>query len=217
MMHPKFAIPSLVLLATSSSLPALADDDGLENARAMVIAAMPDDCDADMADRFPGSEGTAYDVAWQESDYQGGTETKTGKLYNIVCVIGAYNTSNAFVFAPDGGTSPQILYFAEPSYDVEYEAGDDSDTKLAHDPVVKGFGTANQLTNGEFDPETNTISSFAKWRGLGDAWSQGDWKLVDGAFILTHYAVDPIYEYNLENPPEALADVNFVLYDASAN
>lgn len=60
--------------------------------------------------------------------------------------------------------------------------------------VVDGFTASHELTNAEFDKTTNSISSFAKWRGMGDASSSGTWNFVDGQFVLKNYDVDPTYD-----------------------
>jgi hypothetical protein len=63
-----------------------------------------------------------------------------------------------------------------------------------------------------FDPDRNTITSFAKWRGMGDAWSSGSWELRDGNFVLTEYEIDPIYEGNLDSPTDEQHDTSFRIY-----
>ncbi|AJY47188.1 DUF1176 domain-containing protein [Martelella endophytica] len=206
-------LSSVIMVAS----PAFAADDGLEAARRIVFSALPEICDSDLAERLPGLEDTVHDVHWSETDYEGKPVQKAGTLYEIGCYAGAYNLVVAYVFAAEDGFPQQgeLVTFATPAFSVDYAADDDTNTKLARDPVVTGFGADTTLINPSFDPDTNTISTFEKWRGLGDAASWGRWTLQDGRFVLTYYAIDPIYEANLEDPPEDLHDTVFVLYDAS--
>ncbi len=207
-----------LLLATAfiPAGPVLAADDGLATAKAMVVAAHPGQCESDLAERFDGLEDQAFDVSWPETRYDGTVEDVKGRLYQITCGIGAYNVAVAFIFAREDGfpEEGEIVSFAVPAYSVDYEPGDDTYTKLVRDPAVTGFTAGTILVNPEFDPETNMISTFEKWRGLGDAYSAGRWTLDKGSFVLKHYVIDPIYEANLEDPPEALIDTQYTLYDA---
>ncbi|WP_330166429.1 DUF1176 domain-containing protein [Rhizobium sp. C4] len=68
------------------------------------------------------------------------------------------------------------------------------------------------MTNPFFDEKTQSITEFGKWRGLGDAWSSGDWRFEAGKFVMVRYEIDPIYEANLDNPPQKLADKSFKLF-----
>ena len=45
--------------------------------------------------------------------------------------------------------------------------------------------------NSEFDEQERSLTSFNKWRGIGDASSSGKWIFRDGDFTLVHYEVDP--------------------------
>jgi Protein of unknown function (DUF1176) len=60
--------------------------------------------------------------------------------------------------------------------------------------TLKGFTSSGSLINSEFDPKTNSISSFSKWRGIGDASSNGTWVFEDGAFVLKNFDIDPTYD-----------------------
>lgn len=202
--------------ALVSASPVLAADEGLKTARAMVMAAHPGECESDIAERLDGFEGNVFEVSWPDTRYDGTVEMVKGRLYEITCGIGAYNVSIAYVFARENGfpEEGEIVAFAAPSYALEYEKNDDSYTKLVSDPAVTGFEARTLLVNPDFDSDTNTISSYAKWRGLGDAYSVGEWRLEDGVFVLKRYLIDPIYEANLDDPPDALRDTQFVLYEA---
>lgn len=191
--------------------PALAgDDDAAEiaAARSFALAALPGQCDAET----PGSDydftDTAIAVSWKPS---WGGEDERATLYRLFCMLGAYNVVHAYVLKPENGEF-SLVSFAQPAFDVEYADGDQMFTELKAPPVVTGFLTAATLVNSDFDADTNTLSSSAKWRGLGDAWSAGTWQLRDGQFVLKSYVIDPIYEANLDTPDDALADTYFELF-----
>ena len=65
--------------------------------------------------------------------------------------------------------------------------------------VVDGFTATSELVNSEFDPKTNSISSFSKWRGIADAASNGTYAFVDGQFVLKDYDADPTFDEQ-QNP-----------------
>jgi hypothetical protein len=65
---------------------------------------------------------------------------------------------------------------------------------------VTGYVARAELVNPDFDPKTNTIFMGAKWRGLGDAWSSGEWAFVEGEFVLKAFSVDPTYDLNSDSP-----------------
>jgi hypothetical protein len=71
--------------------------------------------------------------------------------------------------------------------------------------VVDGYTSSDVLINSSFDAATSTLSSFSKWRGIGDAASSGTWKLVEGQFVLKGYEVDPTTEGEV-NPLAVIVD-----------
>jgi hypothetical protein len=60
------------------------------------------------------------------------------------------------------------------------------------------------LVNSDFDPDTATLSSYSKWRGIGDASSSGTWVFDDGRFVLARYEVDASYDGEVN--PETIVD-----------
>jgi len=192
---------------------ALADGDQLSGARSVVMAAHPDMCNEE---GISGLSDASYSVSWPETSYDGTSVDRHGTLYEINCYAGAYNLVVAYVFATgdEDAEGMALVSFASPAFTIEYADGDETDTKLKADPVVTGFQADTLLINPVFDAETLTISTFEKWRGLGDAYSAGLWSLQDGQFVLKHYEIDPIYEANLDGQDGDLSATTFVLYDA---
>ncbi|OCW57517.1 DUF1176 domain-containing protein [Hoeflea olei] len=179
----------------------------LDAARAFVLSALPGQCDADPA----FGDSMAYPVSWRPGWAEADTPDSHGTLYKVFCFAGAYNLIDAYVFKGDDETF-SLIGFAEPVYTVEYAEGDETQTELKAPPAVTGFSATLTLVNSEFDPKTNTISSLSSWRGLGDAWAAGSWVFREGQFVLSRYAIDPIYEANLDNATDAQRDTAFEIY-----
>jgi hypothetical protein len=69
---------------------------------------------------------------------------------------------------------------------------------------IVGYTAEDQLMNSSYDPQTRTISSTNKWRGVGDAASSGAWMFRNGAFTLVKYDVDASYDGEVD--PESVVD-----------
>lgn len=111
-------------------------------------------------------------------------------LFRFSCATYAYNVSEAYYLANAYGEIEPVA-FAEPELDITYETDANEKVKSM---TIAGFNTALLLVNSEFDAENRTITSYSKWRGLGDAFSAGTWKFADGRFTLSNYAVDAAYD-----------------------
>jgi len=112
------------------------------------------------------------------------------RLYRFLCSRGAYNESHAYFIADDDGEVVP-LHFAQPTVDVRYVEGGEEKVESIN---VIGFSTYPYLVNSEYDPDTLTITSHSRWRGLGDASSTGKWIFRSGQFDLVHYEVDASYD-----------------------
>lgn len=215
--HTPFATAAALWIAASSAFaedkPAELTkpvDPAIAAARSFGFAALPGQCDERTADNAAMAQDAVYSLTWKDKYGDPPAEHKAS-LYEIYCMSGAYNVSNLYVLK-DEENKLSLVSFAQPTFDVVYVDGDDSETKLKRDPTVTGYSATFLLTNSFFDEKTQTLTEFAKWRGLGDAWSVGDWQLRDGQFVLTRYEIDPIYEANLDNPPQKLEDKSFQLF-----
>lgn len=123
---------------------------------------------------------------------------RVARLYQMPCSYGAYNLGSIFFFETEfDGLGP--LHFAVPELDIDYAGDDDA---VVESVTVIGFSTMSTVVNASFDEETRTISSFSKWRGLGDAFSAGTWIFHDGHFMLREFAVDASYDG--ESTPETV-------------
>jgi hypothetical protein len=141
-------------------------------------------------------DGLSLDrLEWRYA-YQGADETPNeGYLLTAPCDNAAYNTTENYYFW-EKGRGFERLSFAAPDFDVLY--ADDNNEKLDK-LVVKGFAADTGLVNSSFDSATGTLSSFSKWRGIGDAFSAGQWRFWEGRFILQNYEVDPTYDGESES------------------
>lgn len=112
-------------------------------------------------------------------------------LYRLACTAGAYNLIDAYVLRNEYDEM-SVAAFAEPELDIAYE-NDDFEGKV-ESIAIAGYGASSTVVNSGFDPERQTITSYNKWRGIGDAWSSGTWRFHEGRFILVRYEVDAAYD-----------------------
>jgi hypothetical protein len=131
-------------------------------------------------------------------------------LIQLFCAQGAYNTRFVYLSRQDGDFA--LLAFAQPVYDYDYS--DENFTTLKAPPIVTGFSATTELVNSSFDPNTGILSMHAQWRGLGDAWSAGEWEFREATFVLKTYSVDPTYDLNADNPDQSSAEESWQLYPA---
>ncbi|KFB10272.1 DUF1176 domain-containing protein [Nitratireductor basaltis] len=123
------------------------------------------------------------------------------RLFRFFCDRGAYNETHVYLAESElGGVVP--LRFASPDIVVDYENGDPEGE--VEEIRITGYGAQDMMVNSEFDPQEQTITTFAKWRGLGDASSSGIWLFREGEFHLVQYSVDASYDG--ESNPELLLD-----------
>jgi Protein of unknown function (DUF1176) len=123
------------------------------------------------------------------------------RLFEFSCSNYAYNFSLVYYLANDYGEINK-LSFAEPHLDIKYS---DEEGAVLKSMVVDGFTSSDVLINSSFDAASLTLSSFSKWRGIGDAASSGTWKFVEGQFVLKGYEVDPTTEGEV-NPVKVIVN-----------
>lgn len=132
-------------------------------------------------------------------DYEG-SEEQVIYLVRFWCGTGAYNEQHVY-YHWDTYDGVKLLPFTVPEIDVRYE--DEESARLSSLAII-GFDTRDMLINSEYDPESQAIHSFSKWRGLGDASSSGRWLFRDGRFVLVHYQVDATYDDKIN--PQTILD-----------
>ncbi len=112
-------------------------------------------------------------------------------LVRLHCSFGAYNEMHVFYGVDDYGEVRQVQ-FATPSFDVTYVDGNYDGAVQSID--MNGFTAADRLVNSSVDPATLTVTSWSKWRGIGDASSSGEWVFREGEFVLVAFDVDASYD-----------------------
>lgn len=173
----------------------------LARAKQMYRAAYAAACTAMDGPEPAGPEPQQHELTFNYS-YDGENDPKrTGRLYGFACNRGAYNESRVYFFADERG-EPRPVGFAMPELDIRYATNDDQSKVEA--VYVTGFQSAFELTNSEFDSKTMTLTSFAKWRGVGDASAAGTWIFRNGDFALVKYDVDASYDGKID--PETVID-----------
>ena len=122
-------------------------------------------------------------------------------LHEVFCFSGAYNISYIYLIAL-GDEAPRPLQFAVPAFRPIYENDDTEKAVLRID--IQGFTTADTLVNPTYDATTGIIISANRWRGIGDAGTNGTWRFLQGNFTLTHFDVDASYDGEIN--PTAIYD-----------
>ncbi len=167
----------------------------IDTAKAKFIADSKGECDK-VPDTEAGlNEPQTYVISYRGKDASAGQPENKATLYAFSCMMAAYNQNNVF-YLDNGALGLQRVSFAAPQFDYAYA---DQDNAKLKSMTFKGYTATSILTNAEFDPKTNSISEFAKWRGLADASSSGTWVFDDGQFILKDYDIDPTYD-DTQNP-----------------
>jgi hypothetical protein len=174
--------------------PALpAQNLAIERAQQKFLASRMDACQVE-----EGNEPKAWDIGFHYASDAPDAEESKVTLIQFFCTRGAYNEVYAYYIVDTIGEVKE-LHFAEPDLDIRYE-NDDSEGKLESMTVI-GFNTTDVLINADYDPDTRSITSWSKWRGVGDASTSGRWIFREGDFALVHYEVDPTYNGEIDPQP----------------
>ncbi|MER8692430.1 DUF1176 domain-containing protein [Mesorhizobium opportunistum] len=174
-------------------------DTALEHAKKAFLATYGDQCDKDLV----ANEPEVFSIKYKDKDAQPGDPDKETRLFHFSCSAAAYNESSVY-YMTDELSAVQQLQFAEPKMDIRYE-NNDSDGKLLGMSIV-GFQTSGWAVNSDYDPDAHTITTFNKWRGVGDASDAGTYLFRNGNFSLVQYDVDASYDG--EENPQTVVDYN---------
>jgi Protein of unknown function (DUF1176) len=178
-------------------------DAELEQAKKAFAAAHGEECEQ----RSPGDQSEPagpdlYTIKYHDTVSPDGDE-REARLFRFFCGMGAYNESH-FYYQADMVHGVREIHFATPELQIQYENGDSEGKVEAIDTI--GYRSEGQLINSFYDDATKTISSHAKWRGVGDASASGMWLFRDGEFTLVKYDVDASYDGEIN--PETVLDYN---------
>lgn len=126
---------------------------------------------------------------------------RLARLFRFYCSAGAYNETHVF-YLHDEIEGLRELQFATPELDIRYE-NDDFEGKVESVGII-GYYAESGLVNSDYDETTKTLTSYSKWRGVGDASSLGTWIFRNGEFTLIKYEVDASYDGEIN--PETVLD-----------
>jgi Protein of unknown function (DUF1176) len=154
----------------------------------------------DEADKLELRKPDIYELKYRESSDAADQPDRMVTVYRFFCTRAAYNETHVY-FMKNAFGALQPLSFAEPAIHVDYE-NEDSEGKVLGVKII-GLESHTQMVNSAVDPAKNEVTSFNKWRGLGDASSSGKWVLKDGNFVLSTYDVDASYDGEI-NPKTVL-------------
>lgn len=171
-------------------------EDLARQARVMFADGFGTYCMADEADKTDPENTGSWVIDFAYSYEEASAPTSQATLFRFLCNRGAYNESHVYLLHHRiGGLRP--VGFATPELDIRYQ--DDDYEKPVESIVVKGFRSVPELVNSDFDPTVLTVSSWSKWRGIGDASTVGTWIFRDGEFALVRYDVDASYDGEIEH------------------
>lgn len=175
-------------------------DPVLEAAKAQFAATHKGRCRAadDTSSEPAGGAPEVYEIRYRDKGAAESDPERVVKIVRIFCDAGAYNESHAF-YIQDEIEGLRELHFARPELDIKYE-NDDFEGKV-ESVTVAGYTASGLLTNSSYDAENRTMSEYAKWRGIGDASSTGQWVFRDGNFVLVSYEVDASYDGEINPEP----------------
>jgi hypothetical protein len=160
-------------------------------------------CQSLAADADPAqAEPETYIVPMRSTDKEAsGDPVPEGRLFRFFCQMGAYNETHVYYFADSFGEVTPVQ-FSEPELDIRYE-NNDHEAGVEEINII-GYVSRGQLVNSFYDANTLTVTSYAKWRGVGDASSSGTWLFRNGAFTLVKFEVDASYDEQMN--PETVLD-----------
>ena len=200
------------LLATAS---AFADENAdVVAARKFVEPVMAKECQFEKGDDgTPEGYNNVFHLTFRTKGQDQDSPDYKRTLVQLACSSGAYNFNSIYAMRNDDDDSWELLTFAEPVADYDYT--DENFSKLKAPPKVSGFVTTTQLTNSEYAEDTRTITAVAKWRGIADAWSGGEWRFEEGTFVLKKYEMDPTYQLPGDESEDPETPESYVLFDAT--
>ena len=207
-------LPAMVILAagiTPASADETTDRHDIAAARQFAEPIMATQCQLQRDDSGnPGGDNQVFRLTFRMKGQDQDSPDLRRTLVQLACSSGAYNFSSIWVMRNDDEGGWQVLNFAEPVADYDY--ADENFATLTAPPRVSGYVAVTRLTNSGYVADTKTITSNARWRGLGDAWSSGEWRFEEGSFVLKRYEIDPTFEPSDGSRPAPVASESYVLF-----
>ncbi|MBX3577105.1 MAG: DUF1176 domain-containing protein [Rhizobiaceae bacterium] len=181
--------------------PAAPATPGKARADAMFRATYDKQCDTLGRNAMPDAAVPEItEVRHRYSDAPESEPDRVGYLFRFSCFTGPYNTSEVYYFGDAYGEVEQIR-FAEPDMDIRYV---DTESAELDSMSIIGWTATDQLVNSFYDEKEQSLTSWVKWRGVGDQSSSAKYILRNGEFVLVHYEVDPTADEEIN--PEVVLD-----------
>jgi hypothetical protein len=181
--------------------PPEATDAVLDQAKTL-FATAHGDCDRQLPGADPArTEVEEYTIPFRYSSDGDEQPERQARVFRFYCGTGAYNETHIY-YQYDEDEGLHEVQFATPELDIRYE-NDDTDGKVESVAII-GYTADGKLVNSAFDEASQTITSAPKWRGVGDASSNGTWIFRNGRFTLVRYDVDASYDGEIN--PETVLD-----------
>ncbi len=181
--------------------PPEATDAVLDQAKTL-FAAAHGDCDRQLPGADPArTEVEEYKIPFRYSSDGDEQPERQARVFRFYCGTGAYNETHVY-YQYDEDEGLREVQFATPELDIRCE-NDDTDGKVESVAII-GYTADGKLVNSAFDEAAQTITSAPKWRGVGDASSNGRWIFRNGRFTLVKYDVDASYDGQIN--PETVLD-----------
>lgn len=174
---------------------------GKRRAEAMFRATYETLCDTLGSEAMPDAAVPEItEIQHRYSDAPESEPDRVGYLFRFSCFTGPYNTSEVYYFGDRYGDVEQVQ-FAEPDMDIRYA---DSESAKLDSMSIIGWKATDQLVNSFYDEKEQSLTSWVKWRGVGDQSSSAKYILRNGEFVLVHYEVDPTADEEIN--PEVVLD-----------
>ncbi len=180
-----------------------AADASIEKAKALFVASHRGLCDKVEDTRAGLNDPQVYKFKYKDEGAADSDPDRVVTVFAFDCSLFAYNASTVF-YIHDDVIGIHLLSFAQPHLVIIREKGDDEGKGLKS-MTVDGFTSATELINSNVDEKSQSITSFNKWRGIGDASSAGTWSFNQGEFVLTNFVADPTFDDEI-NPLDVIVD-----------
>lgn len=174
-------------------------DAALEQAKKAFAATYGEQCDKELLAKEPET----FSIKYKDKDAAASDPNKETRLFHFSCSAAAYNEASIYYMSDDVSGVRQ-LQFTEPEMDIRY-VNNDTEGKVESMHII-GFQTTGWAVNSDYDQNAHTITTFNKWRGIGDASSSGTYLFRNGDFSLVQYDVDASYDG--EENPQTVVDYN---------
>jgi Protein of unknown function (DUF1176) len=167
------------------------EDASIDKAKALFVSEQKNQCGRAVETRGGANEPTVYKFKFYRDGDADNDPPQVATLFEFQCFMGAYNEVNVFYLHTKSDGLAGVS-FAKPHLKIEHPAGDDAG-RVLKSMTIDGYLATRELINPQVDEKLQSITTYEKWRGLGDASSSGTWLFQKGEFVLKDFSADPTY------------------------